>query len=32
MLWAWLWIPISYSMVRGEEEHLRRIFGQEYRD
>jgi protein-S-isoprenylcysteine O-methyltransferase Ste14 len=32
MLWASLWIPISYFMMRGEEEHLRRIFGQEYRD
>lgn len=32
MLWASLWIPTSVFMVRGEEQHLERVFGQEYRD
>lgn len=32
MLWASLWMPISALMVRGEEQHLERVFGQEYRD
>ena len=32
MLWALLWIPISVFMVRGEEQHLGQVFGQEYRD
>jgi protein-S-isoprenylcysteine O-methyltransferase Ste14 len=32
MLWASLWIPISALMVRGEEQHLGRVFGQEYHD
>ena len=32
MLWASLWIPTSYLMVRAEEDHLRRIFGLEYRE
>lgn len=31
-LWASLWLVISYLMVRGEEEHLTRVFGDEYRD
>jgi protein-S-isoprenylcysteine O-methyltransferase Ste14 len=31
-LWACLWLVISHQMVRGEEEHLQRIFGDEYRD
>jgi protein-S-isoprenylcysteine O-methyltransferase Ste14 len=30
LLWASLWIPIAHLMVRGEEEHLRRVFGQAY--
>jgi protein-S-isoprenylcysteine O-methyltransferase Ste14 len=29
-LWAALWLPISFLMVRGEEEHLRSVFGKEY--
>jgi protein-S-isoprenylcysteine O-methyltransferase Ste14 len=29
-LWAALWLPISYLMVRAEEEHLRSVFGQDY--
>lgn len=29
-LWAALWLPISFWMVRGEEEHLAAIFGKEY--
>jgi len=32
MLWASLWIPTSYLMIRNEGEHLEKIFGQEYRD
>lgn len=31
-LWACLWLVISYLMVRGEEDHLERVFGDEYRD
>ncbi len=30
-LWAGLWPVITYLMVRGEEEHLTRVFGDEYR-
>jgi protein-S-isoprenylcysteine O-methyltransferase Ste14 len=29
-LWAALWLPISYWMVKGEEEHLASVFGKEY--
>ena len=29
-LWAALWLLISYLMVRGEEEHLASVFGEEY--
>jgi protein-S-isoprenylcysteine O-methyltransferase Ste14 len=29
-LWASLWLPIAHLMVRGEEEHLTRTFGEEY--
>jgi len=29
-LWAALWLLIAHLMVRGEEEHLRKTFGQEY--
>jgi protein-S-isoprenylcysteine O-methyltransferase Ste14 len=32
MLWASLWLPISRLMVRGEEEHLTRVFGREYEE
>jgi protein-S-isoprenylcysteine O-methyltransferase Ste14 len=32
LLWCALWIPIAHLMVRGEEEHLARVFGQEYTD
>lgn len=32
LVWAALWIPICWLMVRGEEEHLLRVFGQEYAD
>ena len=31
-LWASLWLVITHLMVRGEEEHLERTFGDEYRD
>lgn len=31
-LWASMWLVIAHLMVRGEEEHLENIFGQEYRD
>jgi protein-S-isoprenylcysteine O-methyltransferase Ste14 len=30
-LWASLWPVITHLMVRGEEEHLQRVFGDEYR-
>jgi protein-S-isoprenylcysteine O-methyltransferase Ste14 len=30
-LWASLWLVIAHLMVRGEEEHLERIFGDECR-
>ena len=30
VLWAALWLPISYRMVRAEEEHLASVFGKEY--
>jgi protein-S-isoprenylcysteine O-methyltransferase Ste14 len=30
-VWAGLWIVIAELMVRGEEEHLERVFGDEYR-
>jgi protein-S-isoprenylcysteine O-methyltransferase Ste14 len=30
VLWAAVWLPISYLMVRAEEEHLRSVFGKEY--
>jgi protein-S-isoprenylcysteine O-methyltransferase Ste14 len=29
-LWAFLWLPISYWMVKAEEEHLLIVFGREY--
>jgi protein-S-isoprenylcysteine O-methyltransferase Ste14 len=32
MLWAGLWLPIAHLMVRGEEEHLRDVFGKLYTD
>ena len=32
MLWATLWLPISWLMERGEEEHLARVFGKEYEE
>ena len=32
LAWAALWPLIAHLMVRGEEEHLARIFGDEYRD
>jgi len=31
-LWAALWLPISYWMVRAEEEHLASVFGKEYEE
>lgn len=31
-LWASMWLIIAHLMVRGEEAHLRNIFGDEYRD
>ncbi len=31
-LWAALWLPISYVMVRAEEEHLASVFGREYEE
>jgi len=31
-LWASLWLVIAYLMVRGEEEHLEKVFGAEYRN
>lgn len=31
-LWAALWLAISHLMVRGEEEHLEKVFGEEYQD
>ena len=30
LIWAVLWLPISWLMVRGEEEHLSKVFGKEY--
>jgi protein-S-isoprenylcysteine O-methyltransferase Ste14 len=30
LLWASLWLPVSYLMVGAEEEHLRQVFGDEY--
>lgn len=30
LLWAGLWLPISWLMVRAEEEHLEQVFGEEY--
>ncbi len=30
-LWASLWLVIAHWMVRGEEEHLENVFGDEYR-
>ena len=32
ILWATLWVPISWLMVGGEEEHLSREFGEEYQE
>jgi protein-S-isoprenylcysteine O-methyltransferase Ste14 len=32
VLWAGLWLIIRHLMVRGEEEHLQKVFGQEYRE
>lgn len=31
-LWAALWLPVSYVMVRTEEEHLASVFGTEYEE
>jgi protein-S-isoprenylcysteine O-methyltransferase Ste14 len=31
-LWASLWLVITHLMVKGEEEHLKKVFGGEYRD
>jgi protein-S-isoprenylcysteine O-methyltransferase Ste14 len=31
-LWASLWLVITHLMVKGEEEHLEKVFGDEYRD
>jgi protein-S-isoprenylcysteine O-methyltransferase Ste14 len=31
-LWASLWLVISHLMVRGEEAHLEKVFGDEYRN
>lgn len=31
-LWAVLWLPVSYLMVRAEEEHLASIFGKDYEE
>jgi protein-S-isoprenylcysteine O-methyltransferase Ste14 len=31
-IWASLWLPIAHLMVRGEEAHLERVFGDEYKD
>ncbi len=31
-LWASMWLVIAHLMVRGEEEHLENVFGDEYRD
>jgi protein-S-isoprenylcysteine O-methyltransferase Ste14 len=31
-LWAVLWLPISYLMVRAEEGHLVKVFGKEYEE
>ncbi len=31
-LWASLWLVIAHLMVRGEEAHLRKVFGDEYWD
>lgn len=30
-VWAALWLAIAHWMVRGEEEHLENVFGEEYR-
>lgn len=32
LAWAALWPVIAHLMVRGEEEHLEQVFGDEYRD
>lgn len=32
LMWAALWLPISHLMVKAEEEHLSRVFGEAYRD
>lgn len=32
LLWASLWLIITHWMVRGEEEHLENVFGDEYRN
>ena len=29
-LWGLLWLPISYMMIKAEEEHLLNVFGVEY--
>lgn len=31
-LWAAVWLPISYWMIRAEEENLRSVFGKEYEE
>lgn len=31
-LWASLWLVSAHLMVRGEEEHLEHVFGDEYRE
>ena len=32
LLWASLWLPICYLMVRAEEEHLAKAFGKDYEE
>jgi protein-S-isoprenylcysteine O-methyltransferase Ste14 len=32
VLWASLWLLITHLMVRGEEAHLEKVFGDEYRN
>jgi protein-S-isoprenylcysteine O-methyltransferase Ste14 len=32
VLWASLWLLITHLMVRGEETHLEKVFGDEYQN
>ncbi len=32
LLFVGLWLPVSWLMVRGEEEHLQKVFGEDYRE